>query len=182
MSQIVKVPASVLRAKAELVQKVDKRILDIVGDLEKTLISQTDPEGVGIAAPQIGVSLQIFFIRPLSPNKKPPTPTLFINPQIISLSKEIINPKSKGSMLEGCLSMPGYYGPVKRSKEVVVKYMTLGKENKFIEKTETFSDFPAQIIQHEYDHLVGNLFVDRILEQKGTVYKVDGDNWTKVDL
>lgn len=193
MSDIVQVPGRVLRQISKPVSSIDKRVLEIIADMHSTLLKQRDPEGVGIAAPQIGYPLRIFFIRPMK-NEKPGNPVLFINPDITHFSKDETSPKSKGNMLEGCLSLPHYYGFVRRSKSIVVRYQTLPKtieqfnniamENNLslIEKTETFSDFPAQIVQHEFDHLNGTLFVDRILEQNGKLYEVHGDDWKQVSI
>lgn len=191
MTQIIKAPHPILRTPAKPVDKIDKKIITIIDNMYKTLLAQKDPEGVGIAAPQIGVSLRMFFTRPTPKDK----PQLFINPEITNLSRDQVNPKSKNALLEGCLSLPKYYGHINRSKHITIKYKFLNLQfpisnidwsldpDRFMtEKEETFSGFPAQIIQHEFDHLNGTLFIDRILEQKGTLYQIDGDQWHKVDL
>jgi len=195
MSDIIKVPGRVLREIARPVKTLDKHTLDIISDMRKTLLTQRDPEGVGIAAPQIGIPLRIFFIRPMK-KEKPGEPILFINPEITHFSKNTTSPQTKGNMLEGCLSLPHYYGFVRRSKSITVKFqsinhqfpipnksdLTLDIDRLLIEKSETFSDFPAQIIQHELDHLNGTLFIDRILEQNGKLYEVHGDDWKQVSI
>src|SRR5687767_5693687 len=103
MAPIVKVPNQVLRTPAKKVEKVDKKLLDILDEMKITLLNQKDPEGVGIAAPQIGIPLRIFFIRPIQEGKPLPKPQLMINPEITHYSRDTIKPKSKGNMLEGCL-------------------------------------------------------------------------------
>jgi len=81
-------------------------------------------------------------------------------------------------VLEGCLSLPHYYGPLKRADSVTVKYLNEKGE----EITEDLEGFDAQIILHEIDHLEGKLFIDRLFEEKKPLYKVDGDEWEEVEL
>lgn len=163
----------VLRAKAKRVGAVDKKVLGVIRDLKDTLKVQREPEGVGLAAPQIGKSLRIF----VADYKK--FQRVVINPEIIKISKaKGLKPKTKKEILEGCLSLPYYYGPLKRAASVTVKY--LNEEG--AEITETFENFDAQIILHEIDHLNGILFVDRLLKEKKPLYKVDGDEWEEVEL
>jgi peptide deformylase len=165
-----------LREVSKPVLKVDKKILRLVQDLKDTLAVQKDPEGVGLAAPQIGVNLRIFAIN--FKNLK----RIVINPEIIEISNSsptTRNRKTKSEILEGCLSLPHYYGPLKREDYVKVKYLDEnGKE-----VIEEFKDFDAQIILHEIDHLNGFLFIDRLLEQKKKLYKLDEkDEWEEVEL
>ncbi len=84
----------------------------------------------------------------------------------------------KQEILEGCLSLPYYYGPLVRSPKITVRYLNEKGEK----TTETFDGFNAQIILHEIDHLNGILFIDRLLEEKKPLYKVDGDEWEEVEL
>lgn len=181
MSPIVTVPEPVLRQVAKPVKKLDKRVLDIIADMEKTLLAAKDPEGVGLAAPQIGISLQIFLCRPSKKSK----PQVFINPQITQFSKETQSPDENEGVFEGCLSIPAHYAPITRSLGVKVKYQTLKKIKDAYEledKEEEFTGFPAHIIQHEVDHLNGILFVDRAIEQKTKMYKVKGKNWEELEI
>ena len=165
-----------LREVSKPVLKVDKKILRLVQDLKDTLAVQKDPEGVGLAAPQIGVNLRVFAIN--FKNLK----RIIINPEIIEIKNKPLSAKAsrgKNEILEGCLSLPHYYGPLKREDYVKVTYLDEnGKE--VIEK---FKDFDAQIILHEIDHLNGVLFIDRLLEQKKKLYKLDkNDEWEEVEL
>jgi peptide deformylase len=165
----------VLRARAKAVKKVDKKVLGIIKDLRDTLKTQKEPEGVGLAAPQIDKSLRIFLADYKNFQR------VVINPEIIKKSKSKgfgKNAKSKKEILEGCLSLPFYYGPLKRAQKITVKYLNEKGE----EITEEFTDFNAQIILHEIDHLNGILFVDRLLEEKKPLYKVDGDEWEEIEL
>ena len=164
-----------LRSKSKPVEKVDKKILKLVQDLKDTLSIQKDPEGVGLAAPQIGKNLQVFVCSYKNFSR------VVINPKILSITnmlkaeKEI---KSKREILEGCLSLPYYYGPLKRAKKIKVEY--LNEQDKKI--TEEFEGFDAQIILHEIDHLNGVLFIDHLLKEKKPLYKVENDEWEEVEL
>lgn len=165
----------VLRLKAKKVIKIDKKIKEIIKDLRDTLSIQKNPEGVGLAAPQIGKSIQIFLAKYKDLDR------LVINPEILEISKS--KPHSAKAtrgkeILEGCLSLPHYYGPLKRASSVKLKY--LNEDGKEI--IETFTDFNAQIILHEIDHLNGILFVDRLLEEKKPLYKVTGKKWEEYEL
>lgn len=169
----------ILRKKAKRVPAVDKKIKDLIKDMKDTLAVQKDPEGVGLAAPQIGKSLQIF-VADYKGFKR-----VVINPEIIKIVKKSARSakaskgkKSKREILEGCLSLPYYYGPLKRADEVTLKYL----DENGTEVTEVFKGFDAQIILHEIDHLNGILFIDRLLEEKKPLYKVEGDEWEEVEL
>lgn len=174
---IVTVPDPVLRQTAKPVTKVDKKLLKIITDLKQALLSATDPEGVGLAAPQIGIPLQIFYARP--DLKKPPL--LFINPQIITYSQRQQTPDTKNGVYEGCLSLPHHYSPIKRSMSVTIKYSTI-QDKSLVEKTETFSGFLAHIIQHEVDHLNGILFIDHVLSQNSKLFLIQGEDWSEISL
>jgi peptide deformylase len=105
------------------------------------------PTGVGLAAPQIGIS-EAFFIYDIGDGLH-----LVVNPQIL---------ERKGSVSgeEGCLSIPGVYAPIERAEEITLSYLDhTGKR-----RVHKFVDFEARVIQHEYDHLQGTLFVDRITD------------------
>lgn len=185
-----------LREKSRPVEKADKKLLRLIKDLEDTLFIQDDPEGVGLAAPQIGVNLRIFVMR--YRGKIVP----IVNPEILSVSEKTNSPKeqqtthnkqhttnNKGQndfVMEGCLSLPHYYGPVKRSWQVTLKYQALRKLTPdtwhLAPETRIFKGFPAQIIQHEVDHLDGKIFVDRLLEQNRKLYESKGKGWEEVEL
>lgn len=171
-----------LRNKSKLVSKLDKKTLQIIQDLQDTLKKQSDPPGVGLAAPQIGVFLRIFI---LANGKKI---TTFINPEITESSKKMSDPLKKDEKdftMEGCLSLPNYYGPVKRSSTITIKYQTpkkIASQWILVEIEKQFSGFSAQVIQHEYDHLEGVLFVDRLLEQKRGLFIIKNNEWQEVLL
>jgi peptide deformylase len=164
-----------LRKVSKPVDKIDKKILLLIADLKETLLAHKNPEGVGLAAPQIGKNLRVFVMRDGEKLKT------VINPEIISTSKvktTKTKKKNENEILEGCLSIPHYYGPLTRGEEIKIKY--LNEDGQKV--VETFKDFPAQIVQHEIDHLEGFLFVDRLLEQKRPLYEIKGDEIEEVDF
>lgn len=117
-------------------------------------------EGVGLAAPQIGLSIRIFVIDANGfaedyPDAKGFKRT-FINPQILELTGE------EWLFNEGCLSFPGIFEDVSRPEFVKLRYL----DEKFEEHIETFSGICARIIQHEYDHLDGKCFIDHLTPLK----------------
>jgi peptide deformylase len=164
-----------LRKISRPVEKIDKKVLSLIQDLKDTLIAQKDPEGVGLAAPQLGKNLQIFAINYKNVQR------VVINPEILEIKELKNNKKSKKpgvKIMEGCLSLPNYYSPIKRASLVKLKYLDEnGKE-----VVEDFKNFYAQIVLHEVDHLKGTLFVDRLLEQKKKLYKLEKDEWEEVEL
>ena len=164
-----------LRKVAKPVARIDKKIKGIIKDLKETLAVQKNPEGVGLAAPQIGKSLRIFVMSHRGVER------VVINPEILTIRQKVRNykpPKEEKNLMEGCLSLPDYYGPLKRAQKVRIRY--LNEEGKRAE--EDFKGFLAQIILHEIDHLNGVLFVDRLLEQKKSLYKLEEDGWEEVEI
>jgi peptide deformylase len=198
MAEIVCVPHPVLRQIAKPVDRVDQKLLDIITTMTQALLAAKDPEGVGLAAPQIGIPLRIFLARP-DPTQPP---LLFINPEITRYSQRQQKPDTKNGVYEGCLSIPHHYSPIKRSMSVTVKYQTLSflssrlkrsemegsldfaRDDKLelVEKTENFTGFAAHIIQHEVDHLNGILFVDHVLSQNSKLYLIQGKVWEEVSI
>lgn len=180
---LVKIPNKVLSKKAKPVKKIDKKILKIIKDLKKTLVNADKPKGVGLAAPQIGLSLRIFIAKPTFNSPI----SVFINPEIIWRSKDlsaIKRPKNnkkntqEEQKLEGCLSIPNVWGYLKRPTKIKLRYMNT--KGKIQEKK--FSGFMATIIQHEVDHLNGVLFTQRVLEQKEKLYTIKKDGKGKNSL
>lgn len=172
--KILDVKQKSLRQESKSVKKIDKKILSLIEDMEDTLDVQKDPEGVGLAAPQIGVNLRVFLIK-YEKNEK-----VVINPKILSTKTSDRQKKKKkeNRLLEGCLSLPHYYGPLKRADYVKLEYMDVA--GKVV--VEEFKGFSAQIVLHEVDHLNGVLFIDRILEQNSPLYHFHGEEWEEVEL
>ncbi|MBI3366568.1 peptide deformylase [Candidatus Roizmanbacteria bacterium] len=169
MLKIVTVPNDILTTPTKLINSFDGKLHQLVKGMEETLNAQVDPQGVGLAAAQVGVGLSLFIIKP-TPKAKI---TTFVNPVIIkavfkkdSLSRRVSS-KRKKHHFEGCLSIPKIWSPVKRATKFLLEYQTING----VKKTEWFSGFEAVIIQHEVDHLNGILFTQRALEQKSQLYE-----------
>ncbi|MDP1743617.1 MAG: peptide deformylase [Candidatus Amesbacteria bacterium] len=179
MAQIITVPSEILRKPTHAVTTLDKRVINVINDMIVTLIKTKNPEGVGLAAPQIGENLSIFLARPDPKGEI----FIFINPEITHYSQRTTRPTGKKGVYEGCLSIPGHYAPVKRSVSVTAKYQTTDPRSWIlVNRTEVFTGFIAHVIQHETDHLNGILFIDRVLEQQAKLYKVEGKEWVEVGI
>ena len=148
VKRVLKYGEKTLREPSKEIHKVSKKISDLVQDLLDTMYAQN---GVGLAAPQIGVNLRVFVID-VSMNNEPLNPIVFINPKIIKKSGAIESE-------EGCLSFPEAYSKVKRYKNVMVKALD-DKGRPFVLEAHDGS-LLARAIQHETDHLNGVLFIDR---------------------
>ena len=147
---LIKLPVASLRIKSSKLALADIKKDDIQRLIDNMIATMYDAEGIGIAAPQVGLNIRLIII---SHNKEP---LALINPKIIKRSWR------KDIQEEGCLSIPGLYGPVKRSLTVFARALGRGG-NELNIKLEGLS---ARIIQHEIDHLDGILFVDRAREIK----------------
>lgn len=173
--KILAAPNPVLVNQSQPVLKIDRKILRIIQEMEETLVAQKNPKGVGLAAPQVGYPLRIFVAKP-SPKSDF---RVFINPEITWKSNEITEQvPERPNPLEGCLSIPGIWGKVKRHQSLKLRYFTPdGKTHR-----QKFEGFLATIIQHEMDHLSGCLFPQRVLEQKGKLYKSEKNKEGKSEL
>ncbi|MDA3852453.1 MAG: peptide deformylase [Spirochaetaceae bacterium] len=139
----------VLRSLSEPVENIDDQLVDYV----KSMIDfMEDNNGIGLAAPQVGRNQRFFVIRMSSDQD----PLYFINPEIIGTSTELSN------LEEGCLSIPEMYGKVERPAVVQVQAYNLRGRPFKIEADGLLS----HVIQHEYDHLQGKLFIDYLSERK----------------
>ncbi len=177
VKDIVKSTEAKLRAPSKKIEKIDRKILGLIEDLKDTLEAQVEPEGVGLAGPQIGKNYRIFVMKPEREFK------VVINPEILYKSKSTSaktkeEAKKHKKIMEGCLSLPNYYTPLERSFEIKIKY--LNEKGEKIE--EDFIGIDAQIVQHEMDHLDGILFIDRMFEQKRKLYEYDHGEWEEVEL
>jgi peptide deformylase len=142
---------TILRKKAKNIEKDTEGLIEIIENMWETMYYA---DGVGFAAPQAGMSIRLFVIDgnagadeepELSEFKK-----VFINPEVIELSGE------NWIMNEGCLSLPEIREDVLRPDTVRIKYF----DENFVEYDEVYSGFIGRVIQHEYDHLEGKLFID----------------------
>ena len=154
----------ILRKKTEPITKDFKDLKGFIQNMFDTMYSS---DGVGLAAPQVGHAVRIFIIDSTSTDDEEPEgmKKAFINPQILEKFGD------EWIMNEGCLSLPEIREDVQRPESIRIKYM----DEDFNEYDETYSGFNSRVIQHEYDHLDGILFVDylnplrkRILKTKLT--------------
>lgn len=171
--KILTAPHPILREKSKEISKIDKRLLNLVKDLKEILKAQKDPMGLGLSAVQIGKTQRIFLAKVKEEIEA------FINPRIVWFSKEkTLGGEKDKPFLEGCLSVPKYYGEVLRSQKIRIAYAN----QKGGRKESEISGLEARVVQHECDHLDGVLFIDRILEQKGKLYKLTKDKEGKERL
>lgn len=148
--QIVSYPYPTLRYKSKPIKKVDKALRDAADEMLELMY---ESKGVGLAANQVAIPLRMFVLNP-SGEKGDGEELILINPVLQ-------RPKGSSQAEEGCLSLPGVYGPVIRPKQVKLSAFDL-KGNP-IERT--VDDFLGRVIQHEYDHLDGVMFVDRMTDE-----------------
>ena len=133
----------VLRQRARRVRARDSSIPELVEDLFETMY---DAPGVGLAAPQIGIPLQVIVL-----DTPPAEPFALLNPQIVKRSGE-------RRLQEGCLSVPGFRGEITRSVKVLVKGIDPGTGREVRIRAE--NDLLAEALEHEIDHLNGILYLD----------------------
>lgn len=162
MRPIVHIPQPVLSTPAKKVTVFDKKLQKIVRDMKETLLAARNPKGVGLAAPQVDIGLQIFITQE---SAKAPI-RVFVNPEIIH-KDPCIKTEKTNEHLEGCLSIPNIWGEVHRAPRLTIKY----QDETGVHHEETINGFLATIIQHECDHLQGVLFTQRVLEQKNKFYQ-----------
>jgi len=169
MLKIIHAPDPILFQKTKMVVKIDKKIRKLIEEMKQTLLAQTDPEGVGLAANQVGFNLSLFIMKPTKQSKI----SVFINPKILKIEEEKEEKRSKKKekkvKLEGCLSVPKIWGNIKRPKKILLEYQT--DDESFEKKRSWFSGFEAVIIQHEVDHLNGIIFTQRALNQNQPLYE-----------
>ena len=147
MYEIRVIGDSILRRKTTNIRKFDDNLLRVVNNMIDTMHIE---DGIGLAAPQIGLnkSILVIDISSLDENEKP---LAFINPEIITTDGESVYE-------EGCLSIPNVREEVTRPEEIALKYQDVKGKKHF----EKFSGWKSRVLQHEIDHLNGILFVDRI--------------------
>ena len=152
--KVYEYPHPVLKQKAEKVAKVDDEIRNFLDDMLETMY---DAAGVGLAAPQVGVSKRIVVIDVAHPDEgEKHNPIYLVNPEIIWHSDE------ESCQYEGCLSVPDQSAEVSRYKQVRVQYLDYnGKEAEIMAE-----GLLAIALQHEIDHLDGILYIDRISRLK----------------
>ncbi len=149
---IVKLPDPILREKALPVETVDDAVRTLLRDMLDTMY---DAPGIGLAAPQIGISRRLL-VMDIARDDEPRNPHLLINPEILDFGSE------RRTHEEGCLSIPEVYAEVERPASVRVRYVDeTGKL-----REEEFRDLLATVVQHEIDHLNGVMFIDHLSRLK----------------
>lgn len=144
---ISKLPAKVLRTKVENISfPLDKPLRRLLLDMVETV---QVAEGIGLAAPQVGKSLNLALIFLADDGIEP---FFIFNPRIVEVSAETTE------IEEGCLSLPGVYGLVSRPKKVTVEYTDVAGNL----RTLTDDAWIARVLQHEIDHLNGTLIADKL--------------------
>ena len=142
--EIKKYGETAVREIAQEVDKIDDEILEILDNMVETMHSA---KGVGLAAPQVGISKRIFVC-----DQGDGVVRKVINPVITPLTEKLMDYE------EGCLSVPGIYKKVQRPEKIKIEYLNEKGES----VTEEVEGFLAIIMQHEYDHLNAVLFVDKV--------------------
>ena len=147
------VPEPVLRQKSKRVKLIDSSIQRLIGNMLETMHSAS---GVGLAAPQVGTLLRVIVIG--IPGEED---IALINPEVVRRTGERL-------VTEGCLSIPGYFGEIKRAESVRVKGRNLNGKEIRIKANELL----AQALEHEIDHLNGVLYID-YLESPHKLHKIE---------
>ncbi|WP_454054461.1 peptide deformylase [Clostridium sp. Marseille-Q7071] len=136
----------VLRKRSKVVTNIDDRLLTLINDMKETMYASN---GVGLAAPQVGILKRVVVVDIGD------GPIVLINPEIIEKRGEVTD-------IEGCLSVPGEQGEVKRPKYVKIKAMNEKGEEILLEG----ENFLARAFCHEIDHLDGILYIDKIVKEQ----------------
>ncbi len=147
-------PDPILKQKAKRVRVIDGSVKKLISDMIETMHSV--PGRVGLAAPQVGVSLRVIVI------------SLPEAEDIAIVNPEIVRRRGERLINEGCLSVPGYFGQVKRAESVTVK----GRDQSGKEIRIKADGLLAQALEHEIDHINGVLYLDH-LESMDNLYKIE---------
>ena len=159
--KILTFPHPILKKRAHRVERIDETIKGLIDDLIDTM--RAGPGSVGVAAPQIGVSLAACVIDVSnSRHGKDNNHGL-----LVMINPEIVKREGAAVMREGCMSVPDYTGDVERATSITVSYLDEAGADRSIEA----SGFEAVAIQHELDHLDGILFLDRIVSLKTGLFR-----------
>ena len=160
----------ILRGESKTIDKSYPEIHDLINSMFETM---NKADGIGLAAPQIGLSIRLFIIDADGVAKNYPECVGFkrvmINPEITSRSDETV------AIEEGCLSFPGIHEKVQRPVIIEVEYFN---EN-FVKQNEHLEGFNARIVQHEYEHLHGRVFIDSIAPMRRQMNKGKLNNLIK---
>ena len=146
--EIVHYPHPALRWKSREVTKIDAELREMVEQMFELMYAA---RGIGLAANQVALPYRLFVTNPTGDREERDQELVFINPQI---SRRNGSEEDE----EGCLSLPEVYGPVARATRIVVDAFDLSGRQFELE----LEDLPARVVQHEYDHVEGVMFIDRV--------------------
>ncbi len=149
--QIIRYPHPTLRYSSKTIRRVDAELKRIVSEMFELMY---EAQGVGLAANQVDLPLRLF-VANLAARPDDGEQLVFLNPVVT-------HAKGLEEAEEGCLSLPGLYGPVMRPKQVRISAYNLAGE----EIRQDVTGLLARVVQHEFDHLNGVLFIDRMEEDK----------------
>ena len=184
--KILTYPNPILKKKARAVAKIDAKIKKLIADMKETML---DAPGVGLAAPQVAQSVQVIVIElrePVSfkkngqttiiggpikrdPLRIPPEPDEY--PVIALVNPTIMKKSGHQVFTEGCLCLPGVEAPVERPSRVVIR--ALDENGGTLEIAA--QEYMATVFQHEIDHLIGKVFIDRVTDPTTIKYKLPGE-------
>jgi peptide deformylase len=150
--RILTIPDSVLRKQAKPVERVDEQLRKLMDDMLATMY---DAPGIGLAAPQIGISRRLIVMDPAKEDA-PSTPLVMVNPEILERSDELRLHD------EGCLSIPDFTAEIERPARTRVSYLNRAGKPQEMELEGIWST----LVQHEIDHLNGVLFIDYLSRLK----------------
>ena len=159
--KILTFPHPLLKKRANLIIRVDEHISGLIEDLVDTM--RAGPGSVGVAAPQIGVSLRACVVD-VSNNRLGKENNHGL---LVMLNPEVVAAEGSAVMREGCMSVPDYTGDVARATALTVNYL----DQQGVAQSVSASGFEAVAIQHELDHLDGILFLDRIVSLKTGLFR-----------
>jgi len=145
--------------------EIDENYPELPKLIEDMFATMYATEGVGLAAPQIGKDIRLFVVDATPFAEDDPTAKdfkkVFINPEIYEVSEEEV------LYNEGCLSVPGIHEDVYRPESIRINYL----DENFEEHDEELTGWPARVVQHEYDHLDGIVFTDRLSGLRKTLLR-----------
>ncbi len=155
--EILKYPDERLTQKSEVIDCITPEVVQLANNMVETMYAS---RGVGLAAPQVGEFIRLIVLDFSGPEEQSEL-HIMINPELTLLGEQVVSP------MEGCLSVPhDYRADVKRYERVLVKGLDLdGKHFEY-----EWDGFPAIVVQHEFDHLEGKLFIDHIGRLRRTLF------------
>jgi len=153
--EILLVDQPILRQKAQKVKRLDPSLSKLIDDMVETMHAAN---GLGLAAPQVGVGVQLAVVQLPKPAKDDEERLPYAGKLFVLFNPEIVQAEGEETAEEGCLSLPGYVGKVRRAEWVVLK----ARDRRWREVKYKVDGLLARAFQHEVDHLNGVIYVDRM--------------------